>query len=266
MTLKSKPNYYSIIPAPVRYDKNLKANEKLLYGEITSLSNKEGYCWASNSYFSKLYGVTKQTVSRWINSLEKNGYIKTEIDKPCGNKRRMYITEKFIGIKQKNNTPIAENVNTPNPASTEHDNYYTNNFEPNITSINNKTNNKINKNNNNNPKLKIPYQKIKDLYNSICKSLPPLKAVTSKRRKKIQNRSIELNKLCEEGQTELDLLKLIFEKTEASNFLTGKTKNNNPKYKDFSANFNWLMENDTNYVKVLEGKYDNKPKWEVADF
>jgi len=28
---KEQPNYYAIIPANIRYDNNLKANEKLLY-------------------------------------------------------------------------------------------------------------------------------------------------------------------------------------------------------------------------------------------
>lgn len=36
------PSYYSIIPATIRYDKELKANEKLLYGEITALAQVQG--------------------------------------------------------------------------------------------------------------------------------------------------------------------------------------------------------------------------------
>jgi hypothetical protein len=64
-----KPNYYAVIPASVRYDERVIANAKLLYGEITSLCNKEGKCWATNSYFAKLYGVHKNTISKWISSL-----------------------------------------------------------------------------------------------------------------------------------------------------------------------------------------------------
>lgn len=123
--MPEKPNYYSVIPANVRYDKKLKATEKLLYGEITALCNKTGYCWASNSYFAKLYDVTKQTVSGWINTLEQRGYIFIEIDKKKGNQR-------LIGIKKNLNTPIQKNLNTPIKENPKH-----NNTSNNITSINN---------------------------------------------------------------------------------------------------------------------------------
>lgn len=67
--------YYAIIPANVRYDKDLPPNAKLLYGEITALCNEKGYCWASNQYFSELYGVSVLSIKRWVNSLVTKGYV-----------------------------------------------------------------------------------------------------------------------------------------------------------------------------------------------
>ncbi len=79
MNEENKINYYAIIPATVRYSKELKANEKLLYGEITALSNKNGYCYAQNRYFANLYGVSVETVSRWLSHLQQLGFIQLEV-------------------------------------------------------------------------------------------------------------------------------------------------------------------------------------------
>ena len=70
--------YYSIIPATVLYNKELKANEKLLYAMITSLSNKEGYCFATNKYLAEKLDVNPKTISRWISDLKDRNFIIVE--------------------------------------------------------------------------------------------------------------------------------------------------------------------------------------------
>ena len=97
----TKPTYYAIIPAKVRYS-SLKPNAKLLYGEITALSNKLGYCFATNNYFAELYGVNKNTVSRWLTDLKKLGFITIKIQRNTNNE----ITKRYIGIDKKDDTPI----------------------------------------------------------------------------------------------------------------------------------------------------------------
>lgn len=74
-----QPNYYAIIPAEIRYDKTLKDKAKLLYGEITALSNLYGHCFSTNKYFADLYGVSTTYISLLIKELIKKGYIKSEV-------------------------------------------------------------------------------------------------------------------------------------------------------------------------------------------
>lgn len=75
---ENNKTYFAIIPADVRYDKELPMGARLLYGEFTALSNQKGYCYASNNYFAELYDVTPQAISKWIKLLEKKEYIKLE--------------------------------------------------------------------------------------------------------------------------------------------------------------------------------------------
>tara|TARA_R110002020_G_scaffold204441_3_gene408519 strand:+ start:390 stop:989 length:600 start_codon:yes stop_codon:yes gene_type:complete len=71
-----KPNYYAVIPAEVRYNKKLTPNAKLLYAEITALTNMNGKCTASTDYFCKLYEVSRVSIQKWLKILEDNNYIK----------------------------------------------------------------------------------------------------------------------------------------------------------------------------------------------
>lgn len=98
MEESEKPAYYSIIPANVRYDKNLKPMEKLLFSEITSLLNMNGVCFASNEYFANLYDCSTRIISSYIKQLEKNGYIKIkyECDGVIVTKRLITLTDKNV--------------------------------------------------------------------------------------------------------------------------------------------------------------------------
>lgn len=126
-----EPSYYAVIPSNVRYDNRLKPNEKLLYSEITALSNKTGICYATNKYFAELYEVECETISRWIKHLKELMYIDTEIiykndtkeiDKriikingvPIDKKVGTYLPENQEGYRQKNQESIDEKIKENN--------------------------------------------------------------------------------------------------------------------------------------------------------
>ena len=111
-----QPNYYAVISAEVRYDKNLTANAKLLYAEITALLNMNGECFATNKYFSELYGKSIVTISKWIKELIVNGYISSSYTYKGGTKEidRRYISILKGGIKENNKGGIKENFKDNN--------------------------------------------------------------------------------------------------------------------------------------------------------
>lgn len=114
------PNYYGILPAAVRYSKEITDFQKIMFAEITALSNRYGYCDAGNEYFAKLYGKEAETISRAISGLAKAGFVVVKIDKEAGNERKIFptdqlkaMTQKSIAIDKKINRGIDKNVNTP---------------------------------------------------------------------------------------------------------------------------------------------------------
>lgn len=94
----------------------------------------------------------------------------------------------------------------------------------------------------NKPEISNKPQQLADRYNAICTSLPKVVRLTDKRR-----RAVRL--IYDKGYTP-EQLDEVFRKAQASSFCTGQND------RHWKADFDWLL-NESNLVKVLEGKYDN---------
>ena len=236
--MTDKPSYYSILTADVRYDEKLSASEKLLFSEITALSNKHGYCTAGNGYFSKLYNVSDRSVTRWIKHLKELGYLKYV---PIYKKDSKEVDERRLYPLTNSKDPLDKNVyggrqKCPRPLDK--------NVEDNITSINNiNTNNDIKENSNksnSNNKDNFDYKKFIEWFNELSdKNFRN----TETNRKLIRAR---LN----EGYTKEDIAKVVRFKV---NQWKDNTKMN--KYLRFTTLF--APTNFSNYLQEVE---DNSPE------
>lgn len=106
MNEENKIGYYAIIPATVLFNENLKANEKLLYAVITVLANKEGYCFASNTYLGNLFNAKPHTISDWVSHLSKLGLVYVDIIR---NEKNEIIKRRIFP----NDAPYMQNRTTP---------------------------------------------------------------------------------------------------------------------------------------------------------
>ena len=137
------PNFYAIIPADIRYSKELSMFQKLLYAEITALTQKDWYCWASNSYFAELYDMWETYISKQISDLAKKWFLEVFIDKKAGNKRSIYVGKiRKASWKTVSTIAIAENNKT---SCTKLQDPYCEKVQENNININNKNNKEKNK-------------------------------------------------------------------------------------------------------------------------
>ena len=248
-----KPNYYGILPANVRYDKELKPMEKILFTEISSLTSKEGYCYAKNSYFAELYDVHKNTVGNWINNLVKRGYLKSVIIYEKGTKniqeRRLYIT---TPTNEKTDTSINKKIDTCQSKNLEGinkkiDTPINEKIEDNNTSINNTS--LLLNNNNNNIHVKNEFSRVcEEIKNKWIKIAYEFD-LSGKQLKINDKRKRAINNLLKEYSLE-EMLQAMG-KIRTSNFLQGNNKTG------WQISFDWFT-NKSNFLKVLEGNYDDK--------
>ena len=111
---QAKPSYWAVLPAAVRYDPKLPANAKLLYAEISSLTDQKGYCYASNAYFIRLFELCERTIIRLLRALEAAGYITIEDDQGGRTVRKIYAgVNPAAAYPDKNVTPTPTKMAPP---------------------------------------------------------------------------------------------------------------------------------------------------------
>lgn len=86
------------IPKEVWLNPDLSLMEKVFLVEINSLDNDDG-CFASNDYFAKFFGITRQRASQIIMNLRKKGILKISYSRKKDSqeieKRTMKVSIKF---------------------------------------------------------------------------------------------------------------------------------------------------------------------------
>jgi len=115
MDTAEKPNYWAMIPASVRYDTELPPMARLLYAEISSLTDLRGFCFASNAYFMRLFGFSERTLQRHLRALEKNGCIRVEDGDGGSGRRKIYGGINPLNGNPDKNDGVTPSKMSPNP-------------------------------------------------------------------------------------------------------------------------------------------------------
>lgn len=71
--------FWSVIPATVLDDMSLPANAKILYGVLSSLMRREGYCWPSNAQLAAAMHCSEDVIRRWLAALSDGNHIRVEV-------------------------------------------------------------------------------------------------------------------------------------------------------------------------------------------
>ena len=112
----AKPAFWAVLPAAVRYDEELPPNAKLLYAEISSLTDRRGHCYASNEYFMRVFSLSERTVQNLLNALKRGGYIRITDGSGGSGRRKIYAGLNPLMDNPAENCGVTPQKFAPNPA------------------------------------------------------------------------------------------------------------------------------------------------------
>lgn len=131
--------YYAIIPYEIlqKYP-----SELALYGLIQSRSRKLGYCYTSVLTFAEELSVSRQTIAKWLKSLQENGYIEIAGKSDNGTKHWKPVNFSLEACKENLTSDVNFQIGACKADLTSHVNFETIPCKPELTQIYNKYINK----------------------------------------------------------------------------------------------------------------------------
>jgi len=247
---------YTILSNIGLRDKNLSLKAKGFYAVIFSLSDDwdfsiNGICTILKESKTAVYSVIKE--------LQQYGYCKIE---RCKDEKGKFIGVDYsfiesphsdypqTGFPQMDN-PQMEDVPQLNTDSKEEKTKLTSSAEAEVvggdlfvndSNADTQEANEIPPRNNN--VTKVTPEEFVEMYHEKCPTLPKILKLTQKRKDAITRRMTEMG--------DKETIESVLDRLSKSDFCRGV---NQSKWK---ADFDWLVKNDTIWVWILEGKYDNK--------
>lgn len=240
-----KNNDYTVMSNFHLKDSKLSLKAKGLLSVMLSLPENWDY---SVRGLESICKETKDTINSILHELEENNYF---------TRKRIYENGKIVDweydIYENNLHP--KNLHLKNQDIENQDIGF---YDSNILLNNNILNNNIYSNlikdssnintslNNSNIYTLVDFEnqiiKIQEEFNSI-ESLPKVKLLTNSRKDKLKKRLTEFS---------IENILLAISKIPNSKFLMGENDNN------WKCTFDWLIENDKNIMKIIEGNYESK--------
>ena len=206
-------------------------NKFLLGNELVEV--ERGSFITSELKLMERWGWSNTKLRNFLSLLQKDGMIIKKSD----NKKSAIIIANY------NDYQITESTKEVQEKCKESAEKVQENTNKNVKNVKNVKNDKK-LNNNIISRPETPYEEIVNLYNTICISFNSIKQITDKRKGNINARY-------QESKCSIEVFKILFTKMQDSNFLKGGWDLGG------KADFDWVMR-PTNFVKVLEGKYDNR--------
>lgn len=230
------------IPRAILEYRKLSANAKLLWAKMAELSMGHDSVTATHKRLADGIGLSPRSIPNAIDKLIEEKFIEKVL--PSGTDRLDHVAVTYFfrwhPIMESALRPRTESVIRP-PAESIIGDSDTENEEgvPPPTPPNEDT-----------EPDRVPYADIVHAYNESIRNTPlkPIMSMTDNRRDSLKARWQE-PLFC-------DNYRRLFGKVRDSRFLNGQRPTE--AHPNFKADFDWLIKNNENYVKVLEGKYDDQ--------